>query len=194
MTLRNVERWGPVSQVLHWTIALLVVVLAIVGLSLDSLPRSPDSLWVYDLHKSTGLTVLGLAVVRLAWRLYAGAPAPVPGVPRIERIGATTAHALLYVLIFAMPLSGWLMDSASGLRPLEWFGLFRVPKLASPDEALADDAHDLHETLFLVLLGVVALHVLAAFYHHLFRGDATLARMLPRGWLRGADPREADRG
>jgi cytochrome b561 len=124
----------------------------------------------------------------LAWRLAAGAPRPIPGIPRVQRLAATTTHVLLYALIFAMPLSGWLMDSASGLRPLAWFGLFRVPKLVAPNEDLADEAEDLHELLFLVLIGLVALHAAAAFYHHLFRGDATLARMLPRGWLRTKDP------
>jgi cytochrome b561 len=188
MSLRNVERWGPVSQFLHWTVVVLVAVMAVVGLMLDELPRAPSSLRVYDLHKSTGLTVLALAVVRVAWRLFAGAPRPIPGIPRIQRLAASATHVLLYALIFAMPLSGWLMDSASGLRPLTWFGLFRVPKLVAPHEDLADEAEDLHELLFLVLVGVVALHAAAAFYHHLFRGDATLARMLPRGWLRTRAP------
>ena len=181
--LRNRERWGPVSQALHWAIALLVLVMAVIGLSLDALPRSPKWFWVYDLHKSIGLLVLALVAVRLGWRLYAGAPPPVPGLPRAQRIAAGTTHAVLYVLVLAMPLSGWLYDSASGLRPLEWFGQFAVPKLVGPDEALAGALHDVHETLFAVLVVVVLAHVAAALWHHLFRGDATLARMLPRGWL-----------
>lgn len=183
MNLRNIDRWGPVSQLLHWTIVLLVVVMAIVGLSLDSLPRSPKYFWVYDLHKSTGLTVLALAVIRLGWRLHAGAPPPLPGIPTWQRRTAGATHALLYLLLFAMPLSGWLYDSASGLRPLRWFGLFQVPKLAAPDEALADSAIAAHQLLFWLLLALVTLHAAAAVYHHVFRGDATLARMLPRGWL-----------
>lgn len=183
MSLRNIDRWGPVSQLLHWTIVVLVVAMAIIGLSLDSLPKTPKYFWVYDLHKSTGLTVLALAVVRLGWRLYAGAPPPLPGIPAWQQRIARTTHALLYLLIFAMPLSGWLYDSASGLRPLRWFGLFQVPKLAAPDEALADNAMTAHELLFWLLLALVTLHAAAAVYHHVFRGDATLARMLPRGWL-----------
>lgn len=181
--LRNLDRWGPVSQALHWTIALLVVVMVVVGLLLDELPRSPDSIWVYDLHKSTGLLVLALMLARLGWRLVAGAPPPVPGIPRAQRLAAGATHALLYLLVLAMPLSGWLYDAASGLRPLEWFGLFAMPKPIGPDEGLADNMQDLHETLSVVLMVVVAAHVAAALWHHLFRGDATLARMLPRGWL-----------
>lgn len=183
--LRNRDRWGPVSQALHWSIALLVLLMAAIGLSLDELPRSPKWFWVYDLHKSIGLLLLALVVVRLAWRLYAGAPPPVPGLPRIHRFAAGATHALLYVLILAMPLSGWLYDSASGLRPLQWFGMFAVPRLVGADEELADDLHDLHEDLFSILVVVALLHVAAAVWHHVFRGDATLARMLPRGWLRG---------
>jgi cytochrome b561 len=193
VSLRNTERLGPVSQLLHWTVVLLVAVLAIVGLSLDSLPNTPRYFWVYDLHKSTGLTVLALAAVRLGWRLYAGAPPPLPGIPAWQRRIAGATHALLYLLIFAMPLSGWLYDSASGLRPLRWFGLFRVPKLAAPDEALAGRALAAHEWLFWLLLALVTLHAAAAVYHHVFRGNATLARMLPRGWLDrrdGPDARE----
>jgi cytochrome b561 len=183
--LRNVDRWGPVSQLLHWTIVVLVFGMAVIGLSLDSLPKTPKYFWVYDLHKSTGLAVLALAVVRLGWRAYAGTPAPVPGVPTWQLRLARATHALLYLLIFAMPLSGWLYDSASGLRPLRWFGLFQVPKLAAPDEALADNALAAHELLFWLLLALGTLHAAAAAYHHVFRGDATLARMLPRGWLDG---------
>ena len=186
--LRNRDRWGPVSQALHWSIALLVLAMAAIGLSLDELPRSPKWFWVYDLHKSIGLLLLALVVVRLAWRLYAGAPPPVSGLPRIQRFAAGATHAVLYLLILAMPLSGWLYDSASGLRPLQWFGLFAVPKLVGADEDLADDLHDLHEDLFAILVVVALLHVAAAVWHHVFRGDATLARMLPRGWLRvGSD-------
>jgi cytochrome b561 len=180
MTLKNTaDRWGPVSQLLHWLIVLLILGMAVVGLSLDSLPKSPKYFWVYDLHKSTGLTVLALVVIRLAWRLYAGAPEPVAGTPTWQARIAGITHWLLYALILAMPLSGWLYDSASGLRPLKWFGLFTVPKLAAPDKGLSELAHETHEWLFWVLVALVALHVAAAFYHHIFQNDDTLRRMLP---------------
>lgn len=92
-------------------------------------------------------------------------------------------HWLLYAMIFAMPLSGWLYDSTSGLRPFRWFGLFDMPKLSPPDEHLRAIAHFIHEWGFWLLIAVVLAHAGAAFYHHLFQRDATLARMLPRGWL-----------
>lgn len=180
MSLKNTaDRWGPVSQALHWLIVLLVLVLAIVGLSLDSLPKTPKYFWVFTLHKSVGISVLALVLLRLGWRLYAGAPLPVAGTPAWQARVASATHALLYALLLAMPLSGWLYDSASGLRPFRWFGVVAMPKLAAPDEALAGSAHEAHEWLFWALVALVALHAAAALHHHVFRNDPTLSRMLP---------------
>ncbi|HEU4774702.1 MAG TPA: cytochrome b [Lysobacter sp.] len=181
MNLKNpVDRWGPVSQLLHWLIALLLLCLAVIGLSLDSLPKSPKYFWVYDLHKSTGLTVLALAVVRLGWRMYAGAPKWIPGLPTWQARLATITHGLLYALIVAIPLSGWLFDSASGLRPMRWYGLVEMPKLIAPNAGIRELARSAHEWLFWVLALLVVIHAGAALYHHYFEGDATLRRMLPR--------------
>lgn len=188
MSLKNVERWGGVSQTFHWLIVLLILTIAIVGLTMVELPKTPKYFWVYTLHKSLGLIVLTLAVLRLAWRLYAGAPAPVPGTPRWQERVASITHWLLYALIFAMPLSGWLYDSSSGLRPFRWFGLVEVPKLSPPNESVRALSHDAHETMFWVLVFLVAVHAGAALYHHLIQNDATLARMLPRRWSKPRDP------
>ena len=189
MTLKNTaDRWGPVSQAFHWLIVLLIVGLAIVGLSMGELPKTPKYFWVYTAHKSIGLTVLALVVARLAWRVYAGKPEPVPGTPTWQQRIANITHWVLYAVILAMPLSGWLYDSASGLRPFLWFGLVNVPKLVAPDEGLRDLAHEAHEWGFWVLLALVLAHAGAALYHHLFQRDATLARMLPRGWLKAPAP------
>jgi cytochrome b561 len=180
MTWKNTaDRWGPVSQLLHWLIVLLVLVLAIVGLTMGELPKTPKYFWVYTLHKSVGITVLALVLVRIGWRLYAGVPEPVAGTPTWQARIASLTHMLLYALLLAMPLSGWLYDSASGLRPFRWFGLMLVPKLSAPNEGLSELANDAHELLFWVLVALVALHAAAAFYHHLFQHDATLSRMLP---------------
>lgn len=180
MTWKNTaERWGAVSQALHWLVVALVLMLAIVGLNLDSLPKTPKYFWVFTMHKSIGITVLALVLLRIGWRLYAGAPAPAAGTPPWQARIAATTHVLLYALLLAMPLSGWLYDSASGLRPFRWFGMVAVPKLAAPGRALADNARDAHEWLFWMLVALVALHVAAALHHHLFRNDPTLSRMLP---------------
>ncbi|WP_421570978.1 cytochrome b [Stenotrophomonas sp. PD6] len=184
MTTRNTrDRWGTVSQSLHWLIAVLILVLGIVGLTMGELPRTPKYFWVYTAHKSLGITVLALVALRLGWRLYAGAPEPVPGTPTWQERIASATHWLLYVLMFALPLSGWIYDSASGLRPFRWFGLVDVPKLVAPDPAARDISHAIHEWGFWLLIAVVVAHAGAALYHHFFQRDATLARMLPQRWI-----------
>ncbi len=180
MTLRNTdEQWGSVSKLLHWLIVLLILVMAIVGLVMEDLPKTPKYFWVYTAHKSTGVTILALVLVRLGWRLYTGAPKPVQGTPAWQHRIAVTTHVLLYAVILAMPLSGWLYDSASGLRPFRWFGMFDMPKLVAPSESLSDLARNAHEWIFWGIVALVGLHAGAALYHHLFLRDITLLRMLP---------------
>jgi len=192
MPLRNTrEEWGSVSKLLHWLVVVLVLVMAAIGLTMGDLPNGPDKIRVYALHKSIGLSILGLVVLRLAWRLHAGAPAPVAGTPAWQERIASLTHWALYALLLAMPLSGWLLNSASGF-PLQWFGLFNLPAIAGRDHDLHELAEDVHELLFWILVALVVAHATAAFYHHLFQRDATLARMLPRGWLRSTEAREND--
>ena len=184
MTLKNPEQhWGAVSQSLHWLIVLLLLAQGTVGLLMGDMARGPDKIAVYALHKSVGITLLALAVARLLWRLYAGRPAPVPGTLSWQERAASAMHAALYVLLFAVPISGWVMNSAAGF-PLQWFGLFNLPSIAPHDRDLHELAESMHEWLFWALVALAAAHAAAALYHHLFQRDATLARMLPRGWLR----------
>lgn len=188
MSLRNTtERWGGVSQSLHWLVAVLIVVIAVIGLTMGDLPNSPRKVSVYAVHKSLGLTVLALAAVRLAWRLYAGAPRHLPGTPTWQRWLASSTHAALYALMFAMPLSGWLLNSAAGY-PLQWFKLFNLPALAGEDAGLRELAGELHEAGFWLLLVLVLAHAGAALFHHVIQRDDTLRRMLPRRGAAAASP------
>lgn len=180
MPLRTTDqRWGWPSISLHWICALLILVLLGMGHVMGELPRSPRYFWVYNLHKSLGLTLLALMLIRLFWRLYAGAPKALPGTPTGQRLIAQATHWAIYGLALAMPLSGWLYDSASGLRPLTYFGLFNMPKLVPPDPGMKALAHQIHEYGGLILIALILLHAGAALYHHLVLRDATLQRMLP---------------
>lgn len=180
-------RWGRISQFLHWLVVALILLQGPLGLLMAGMPNSPDKIRAYALHKSIGLTILALATLRLAWRLHAGSPAPVSGTPRWQNRAAQVSHMLLYALLFAIPLSGWLFNSAAGF-PLQWFGLFNLPPIAPSDTALRELAGTLHLWLFLLLVAVALVHAVAALHHHLVLRDATLARMLPRGWLRTRNP------
>lgn len=182
MPIRNdADRWGWVSLGLHWLTALMVLGLVVVGLLMQELPNSLTKFQIYALHKSFGITVLALTVMRLLWRLFAGTPPPVPGMPRWQRFAAAVSHGALYLILLAMPLSGWLYHSASGAVPrqLEWFKLVSLPSLSDRDKALADFALAMHEWLFLALAAIVTVHALAALKHHYVDRDRTLVRMLP---------------
>ena len=184
MPLRNeTDRWGAVAQLLHWGVVALILVQGTIGLVMVELPKRPSVFAVYNLHKSLGLTILALAVLRLAWRVFDRRPAPV-AMPRWQQRASQASHVLLYALLFAVPLSGWLFDSASALRPLFWWGLVRMPSLtggAAPQ--LRHAFADLHEVLFWCLIALAVLHAAAAIKHHAIDHDDTLRRMLPR-WRR----------
>ena len=183
MSLKNPnERWGAVSQGFHWLIVLLLLAQGAIGLLMGDMARGPDKIAVYGFHKSVGISILALALARLLWRLYAGRPAPVAGTPHWQERLASAMHGALYLLLFAVPISGWVMNSASGF-PLQWFGLFNLPSIAARNDELHELAESVHEWLFWALVALAAAHAAAAVFHHLFQRDATLARMLPRGWL-----------
>jgi len=181
MALRSDRnQWGSAIKALHWLIFLMIVVLATVGWYMKGLPNSPDKIKVYALHKSFGLTLLALVVLRLAWRELVDRVRPPlpPGMPAWQRFGAHASHLALYLLLFAIPLSGWLFNSAANF-PLRWFGLFSVPSLSGPDPALKAFAGGAHWWLFWVLVVVLAAHVGAALWHHFVVRDEVLRRMWP---------------
>lgn len=192
MLLKNTrEQWGSVSKVLHWLVLALVLAMAWIGLTMGDLPSGPDKIAAYARHKSIGITILALVVLRLGWRFHAGTPAAIAGTPAWQARVASLTHWALYALLLAMPLSGWLLNSASGY-PLQWFGLFNLPAIAGRDLALRELTGEVHEWLFWALATLAMLHAAAAFYHHLFVRDATLARMLPSDWLRVDAPEHRD--
>jgi cytochrome b561 len=177
----DASHWGSLAKFFHWTTVLLILVQATIGLVMVNLPKRPDVIPVYTFHKSLGLTIFVFAALRLAWRAFDPRPEEPASVPHWQVIAARLGHALLYALIFAVPLSGWLFDSATALRPLRWFGLFEVPSLTGgPDKALKEITQALHFWLFWTLAAVAAGHVTVALFHHFRDRDEVLRRMLPR--------------
>ncbi len=179
MRLRNDRRhWGAVSISLHWLVVLLVITIAVLGLYMTDLPLGLYKVKVYALHKSLGLTVLALGVLRLAWIVFTGRPRELPGAPAWQALATRLGHWGLYALLLIVPLSGWWYNTVAGFG-LRWFGLFQVPDLGVADAALKDMAKERHEVLFYVLAGLVAVHAAAALWHHYALRDDTLRRMLP---------------
>lgn len=171
--------WARPVQLLHWLGALLVVAVAAIGLVMVDLERGSElRKTLYALHKSLGITVLALAGVRIALRLATRAPDPLAG-PAWQLRAARISHLLLYALLCAVPLSGWLLNSVAG-QPLPWFGLVELPALAAKDAGLRKPVDTAHVLLFWTLAALVCVHAAAALHHHVFRGDDTLRRMLPR--------------
>ena len=178
MPARNTAvRYGFVAQGLHWIIAGLVVVQVTLATIADDLPVGLEKLILMARHKSVGITILALAVIRLVWRII-DRPPPPPPMPRWQHTSSRLTHAAFYVLLFAMPVSGWLMSSASNY-PVSWFGLLQLPDFVRPDEGLKDLLEDVHETLAKALIALAVLHVVAALKHQFIDRDGLLMRMLP---------------
>jgi cytochrome b561 len=184
MPFRNTKlAWGSLSKALHWIIVLLIINQWLIIQRAHSLPKGPALISALAWHKSFGITVLLLAVVRLLWRWMNPVPDLSAETRPWERVLAKVSHVLLYVLIFALPLSGWTMSSARSF-PVSWFGWVQLPDLVAPNPDLYKTLHEVHEVLFNVLVVVAALHVAGALKHHFIDRNDVLKRMLPFGGAR----------
>jgi cytochrome b561 len=184
MTIRNTTRsWGALSKTLHWLIVLLIINQWVIAERADALPLGAAKLQALSWHKSFGMTIFALAIIRLVWRWLN----PVPTLDGLakgwERMLAHLSHLLLYGLIFAMPLTGWLMSSARNF-PVSWFGIFQFPDLVGPDKGLFESMNGLHHTLFAALVIVALFHIAGALKHHFIDKNDVLKRMLPFGGVK----------
>jgi cytochrome b561 len=161
---------------LHWSIAGLILAGLFMGWTMTEMAISPTRLKVYNYHKWIGVTVLALSLFRLVWKLTHAAP-PLPSMPRWQHLAARLSHGLLYVLMLAVPVAGWIYSNASGYRVV-YLGKLPLPNLVDRDKELAAAWLQVHGNLAMILAVLLGLHVLAALQHQFIARDATLRRML----------------
>ncbi|MFK5914044.1 MAG: cytochrome b [Woeseiaceae bacterium] len=182
--LRNTtDNWGIIAKSLHWMLAGFIFVQFVLGPLAVSWRLSPTKLDLYVWHKSIGILILALVIVRAIWRLLNLTPALPPDLPRWEHLSARLSHALLYLMMFMLPISGWVINSAANI-PFKVFWAFPLPDLVSPDKSLAELAKVVHFSLVIGLIILLVLHIGAAIRHHFIKRNNVLVRML---WSRRSE-------
>ena len=183
--MSSVQRYHTVAIALHWVVALVLIGNLVLGILLDDIPSGPDKFAAFQLHKSLGITVLLLGLVRLFWRLAHKPPAYPASMAGWEKIVAHATHWIFYVLIIGVPFTGWMIVSASPMNmPTLLFGVIPWPHLPFFDgvadrKALQESIGDVHGFLAYSVLVLLVLHVGAALRHHFMLRDDTLMRMTP---------------
>ena len=172
------QRYTRTAIVFHWLVALMIIGAFSMGLIMTEMSLSPTKLKYYSWHKWAGVTILGLATLRLLWRLSHPAPAYPASMPSWQKSSANALHGALYVLMFAVPISGYFYTLAAGF-PVVWFGLFELPVLIDKNDELKPLLKAVHFWLNMTLAAAVAMHVAAALKHQLIDRDGVLKRMLP---------------
>jgi cytochrome b561 len=173
------QRYSHTAILLHWLIALLIIGSFTLGLVMTDIPGiTPTKLKYYSWHKWAGVTILALATLRVLWRLSHRAPAYPTSMPRWEQSAAHHLHSLLYVLMFAVPLSGYFYTLAAGV-PVVYFGMVELPVLIAPNPELKPVLKGLHYWLNMGLAAAVGLHIAAALKHLVIDRDGVIKRMLP---------------
>jgi cytochrome b561 len=172
------DRYTRTAIALHWIAGLLIIANLCFGLYTVGLPLSPQKLRFFSYHKWVGVTIFLLAAARLAWRLRHPAPPLPEEMPRWEKMAANGSHALLYVLFFAAPLSGWLMSSALGFQTV-YLGLVPIPDLLAKNRDLGEALKVVHRSINYSMAALIAVHAVAALKHHVLDRDDVLSRMIP---------------
>jgi len=171
-------RYGLVTMILHWLMALIIIGLLIVGLYMVDLPFGMKRLRFYGWHKEFGILILMLVCIRLAWRMGNMTPPMPVEMPRWQHVAAVAVHYAFYFLMVALPITGWMISSASGLS-VSFFGLFVLPDLITPNEHWRILLSQIHKWLAYGLIAAICGHMGAALLHHFYYKDDILRRMLP---------------
>ncbi|MBL8644766.1 MAG: cytochrome b [Rhodospirillaceae bacterium] len=190
MGYANTEtEWGTIAKTLHWLIAGLILLQLCIGwvLFAEVLPPRTQVRLILSAHVPIGITILGLAVIRVLWR-FGNAHPPMPNMTWWERFLARASHAYLYIGAVAMPLTGWTATNAFG-TPVKWFGGIELPRITAKEAVLAPRPLTtlFSEAHFWIAAGLtvfILLHVAGALRHHFSQKDNVLVRMAPAGWLK----------
>ena len=170
--------FDPVIRFLHWLTLFLIATIFVLAFSIDFASSNAEATALTQLHRSFGLTVWVVTVGRLAWRQFSRFPNWPSDMPRAMRFAAHGSEYALYILLLIQPILGLLYTNAHGDH-VNLFFLGQLPALIGKNRPLAKQLLELHEAVGLLLLGLIALHALAALYHHFWRRDDTLMAMLP---------------
>ena len=174
----NAPRYTGVAIALHWLIGLAILVSLGVGLYMVDLSLSPSKLRLYSWHKWAGVTIFSLVLIRCTWRITHPTP-PLPTVmPKWQRVIAEGTHYVLYALMIAIPLTGWLMSSAKGFQTV-YFGVLPIPDLLDKNKELGETLTLVHRYLNYTMIAIIVAHIGAALKHHFIDKDDILRRMLP---------------
>jgi cytochrome b561 len=173
------DHYPAASKLLHWLVAACVLITAPVAIAMTRIDKGPTQDALYNLHKSLGVLILILMVLRLVNRFAAGALAAEAEIEPWQKMVSSVAHTSLYVLLLAMPVVGYLANSAYGAST-PFFGAFEISGVIGKNEGLATQLFTLHRWVGWFVILLVLTHVSAALYHHFIRRDAVLKRMLPR--------------
>lgn len=175
--IRNTpESFGLVSRILHWLVFVLFVLVIFGGLRLDDMPKGPEKLEIITMHKSVGVLILTLMLLRLVWRVSNPRPQPLSDDLKGNRISALV-QMLLFLLLIVQPVLGVLMSQAGG-HPVAPFGLFELPTLVAENESLGDMLHSIHARLWLVIIGILLIHIAGSLKQHFIQKNRTLIRMI----------------
>lgn len=166
------QSWGLVSRTFHWLAALLIVCMLCIGLIMANMDDSSEKFQLFALHKSTGIVVLGLMILRVIWRLTQTIP-DLPLKDLLSRLSAPT----LYVVVLMMPISGIIMSQAGG-HPISVYGVFTLPTLIEKNPGIGKLFWQIHGYTGKILIALICLHITAALYHQLVLKNNLLRRMI----------------
>ena len=171
--------YSRTAKILHWSVAACVLATIPIAIAMTMVGKGSLQDALYFIHKSLGVLIFVLMVWRIAYRLLHGAPAAEPGLARWQRAVSSAVHGLLYLLLLAMPVLGYLALSAFG-APTPVFGLFELPPILAKDDALADRLFMIHQWLGFLVALLAVMHIGAALQHYFIHKDGVVQRMLPR--------------